>query len=120
MAIRFRKRINLGPVKINFGKTGFTSVTIGGRWLSLSIGRGGTFVNGSLVGSGFGFRKRLDKPAKHKPIDNSELISPLEKATKAVKHDTRTSVNVPPLKSSMRDEDNAFTYPPAGHERNDV
>ncbi|HCG7330528.1 TPA: DUF4236 domain-containing protein [Vibrio parahaemolyticus] len=90
MAIRFRKRINLGLVKLNFGKTGFTSVTIGGRWLSLSIGRRGTYLNGSLVGSGFSFRKRLIKPASQK-----QDVKPM-----------------PPL-----NDDKTWKYPPAGNEQ---
>ncbi|UTZ44561.1 DUF4236 domain-containing protein [Vibrio campbellii] len=90
MAIRFRKRINLGLVKLNFGKTGFTSLTIGGRWLSLSIGRRGTYLNGSLVGSGFSFRKRLTKLASQKQ-------------------------DVKPM-SSLND-DKSWKYPPAGNER---
>ena len=90
MAIRFRKRINLGLLKINFGKTGFTSVTIGGRWLSLSIGRRGVFINASLIGSGFSFRKRLRKPASQ-----NRGLNPMPPAN----------------------DDKAWKYPPAGSER---
>ncbi|MFW0965128.1 DUF4236 domain-containing protein, partial [Vibrio parahaemolyticus] len=42
--ITFRKSFRiLGLIRVNFGKTGFTSVSIGGRWLTLNIGRRGVY-----------------------------------------------------------------------------
>lgn len=62
MSLRFQKRIRVLPfVWLNFGKTGFTSITIGGRFVSLNVGKRGVYLNGSLVGTGLRYRKRIDK-----------------------------------------------------------
>ncbi|QFT40071.1 MULTISPECIES: DUF4236 domain-containing protein [unclassified Vibrio] len=64
MEVRFKKTVRLLPfVRLNFGKTGFNSVSIGGRLIRLNIGRGGVYLSGSLTGTGLSFRKRLNKPA---------------------------------------------------------
>ncbi|TOP83771.1 DUF4236 domain-containing protein [Vibrio parahaemolyticus] len=63
--VRFQKRIKIFPgVHLNFGKRGFMSVTLGTRWVSVNIGRGGWYLNGSLVGTGLRVRKRLDRQNK--------------------------------------------------------
>ncbi|ENA1150467.1 DUF4236 domain-containing protein [Vibrio alginolyticus] len=56
--ITYRKSFRLlGLVRINFGKSGFTSVSIGGRWLTLNIGRRGAYIQGSLSGTGLGAKR---------------------------------------------------------------
>ena len=70
MKITFKKSFTiLGLIKVNVGKQGFTSVSIGGRWVRLNVGRRGVYLSGSLVGTGLGFRKRLDKK-KPKEAEN--------------------------------------------------
>lgn len=71
MQVRFHRRVRLVPgLYINFGKTGFTSITIGGPWLSLNVGRTGVYLNSSLVGTGLRFRKRLDKATSTNKTDD--------------------------------------------------
>ncbi|EHA1100131.1 DUF4236 domain-containing protein [Vibrio alginolyticus] len=56
--ITYRKSFRLlGLVRINFGKPGFTSVSIGRRWLTLNIGRRGAYIQGSLSGTGLGEKR---------------------------------------------------------------
>ncbi|MEH0772033.1 DUF4236 domain-containing protein [Vibrio alginolyticus] len=47
----------LSLLRVNFGKPGFTSVSIGGRWLTLNIGRRGAYIQGSLSGTGLGVKR---------------------------------------------------------------
>ncbi|QKS98591.1 DUF4236 domain-containing protein (plasmid) [Vibrio alginolyticus] len=56
--ITYRKSFRLlGLVRVNFGKPCFTSVSIGGRWLTLNIGRRGAYIQGSLSGTGLGAKR---------------------------------------------------------------
>ncbi|MEH0785143.1 DUF4236 domain-containing protein [Vibrio alginolyticus] len=56
--ITYRKSFRLlGLVRINFGKPSFTSVSIGGSWLTLNIGRRGAYIQGSLSGTGLGAKR---------------------------------------------------------------
>ncbi|XDZ50231.1 DUF4236 domain-containing protein [Neisseriaceae bacterium CLB008] len=60
MGFRFRKSIKLGKgLKLNLGKKGFTSVTIGGRGASVNIGKRGTHLNAGIPGTGLSYRTKL-------------------------------------------------------------
>ncbi|XDZ50200.1 DUF4236 domain-containing protein [Neisseriaceae bacterium CLB008] len=60
MGFRFRKSIKLGKgLKLNLGKKGFTSVTIGGRGASVNIGKRGTHLNTGIPGTGLSYRTKL-------------------------------------------------------------
>ncbi|HBB9966243.1 DUF4236 domain-containing protein [Vibrio parahaemolyticus] len=61
----------LGLIRVNFGKTGFTSVSIGGRWLTLNIGRRGVYIQGSLSCIGLGAKRWIWKPARQKEAQKS-------------------------------------------------
>ncbi|MCG7545396.1 MULTISPECIES: DUF4236 domain-containing protein [Pseudoalteromonas] len=66
MSIRFQKRVKVLPfLWLNFSKTNF-SVTIGGKFLKLNIGRKGIWFTGSLAGSGISYRKKLNKKQTQK------------------------------------------------------
>jgi len=59
MGWRFRKTIKLAPgLKINVGKTGITSATIGKRGASINIGKKGTYANLGIPGTGLSYRKK--------------------------------------------------------------
>lgn len=50
---RFRKSFTIIPgIRINFGKTGYTSTTIGGRGLTMNLGRKGNRMTLGLPGTG--------------------------------------------------------------------
>lgn len=71
--ITFRKSFRiLGLIRFNFGKTGFTSVSIGGRWLTLNIGRRGVYIQGSLSGTGLGAKRWIWKPTRQKEVHSHE------------------------------------------------
>lgn len=60
MGWRFRKTIKLAPgLKINVGKTGITSATIGKRGASINIGKRGTYANLGIPGTGLSYRKKI-------------------------------------------------------------
>ena len=63
MGWRFRKSIKILPgIKINIGKDGFSSVSVGTRGAHLTMGKNGTTVSAGIPGTGFSYVKRLDKP----------------------------------------------------------
>jgi Protein of unknown function (DUF4236) len=57
--MRFRRSVKLAPgVKMNFSNSG-VSWTLGPRGANVNIGKRGTFLNGSIPGTGFSDRSRL-------------------------------------------------------------
>lgn len=63
MGWRFRKSIKILPgIKINIGKDGFSSVSVGTRGAHLTMGKNGTTVSAGIPGTGLSYVKRLDKP----------------------------------------------------------
>lgn len=61
MTIKFHKRRKILPfLWINFSKTG-ASLSLGGKGLSINIGKKGIFFTGSLAGTGLSIRKALHK-----------------------------------------------------------
>jgi hypothetical protein len=61
MGWRYRRTIKLAPwLKINVGKTGITSATIGKRGASINIGRKGTYVNLGIPKTGLTYRKKIN------------------------------------------------------------
>lgn len=65
MPLRFRRQIKIAEgVKLNLSKTG-ASLTLGGKNLSLNIGRGGPLLTVDLPG-GFSYRKRLAESGEKK------------------------------------------------------
>ncbi|HBC3820664.1 TPA: DUF4236 domain-containing protein [Vibrio parahaemolyticus] len=67
--IAFRKSFRiLSLIRVNFGKNGCTSVSIGGRWLTLNIGRRGVYISGT----GLGAKRWIWKPARQKEAHSHE------------------------------------------------
>lgn len=63
MGFRFRKSIKIAKgVKINIGKKGISSVSVGGKGASLNIGKKGVYGNVSAPATGLSYRGRLDAP----------------------------------------------------------
>ena len=57
MGWRFRKSFKILPgIRLNFGKRGFTSATIGKKWTSLNIGKRGVTNNFNVPGTGLSYR----------------------------------------------------------------
>ncbi|CAH0542987.1 DUF4236 domain-containing protein [Vibrio marisflavi] len=71
--ISFRKRVRIVKgVYLNFGKTGLNSISMGPRGITLSIGRQGVYISGSLVGTGLSAKKWLYKAKKTKALTTKE------------------------------------------------
>ena len=63
MGWRFRKSIKILPgIKVNIGKDGFSSVSVGTRGAHITMGKNGTTLSAGIPGTGFSYVKRLDKP----------------------------------------------------------
>jgi TM2 domain-containing membrane protein YozV len=60
MALRFRKSISIIPgVRLNVGKTGISSLSVGKRGASVSVGRRGTYSNVGIPGTGISARTKV-------------------------------------------------------------
>jgi Protein of unknown function (DUF4236) len=55
MGFRFHRSLRLGPVRLNFGKTGATSISVGGRGAHMTFGRTGTRTTLGLPGTGLSY-----------------------------------------------------------------
>ncbi len=63
MGFRFRKSISIVPgVRLNIGKKGISSLSVGKRGASVNFGKNGTHANVGIPGSGLSYRTRLDGP----------------------------------------------------------
>ncbi len=74
MGVRFRKSFKIIPgVRVNVGKKGLSSINIGPRGASVSIGKQGTYSNFSVGGgTGLSFRQKI---SDNKKIINQEKRS---------------------------------------------
>jgi hypothetical protein len=62
MGFRFRRSIKIIPgLKINFGKTGFSSVSVGGQGLTKNFSKKGTRTTVGLPGTGLSYSSYLPK-----------------------------------------------------------
>lgn len=67
MGWRFRKSFKILPgVRINIGKKGLTSTTIGKRGLTTSVGKKGIFQNIGIPGTGLSYRGKI--PEVSRPV----------------------------------------------------
>ncbi|HHR5847852.1 TPA: DUF4236 domain-containing protein [Providencia alcalifaciens] len=72
MALRFRKTIKIAGVKVNIGKNGVSSISVGKKGASLNIGKNGIYSNLGLPGTGLSYRTKLADPSK-KQSSNHQL-----------------------------------------------
>lgn len=76
MGLNFRKSIKIMPgVKVNIGKKGVSSVSVGGRGARVNIGKKGTRTTVGLPGSGLSYssyssRKSKNPQQETKPIQS--------------------------------------------------
>ncbi|MDU3739799.1 MAG: DUF4236 domain-containing protein [Bifidobacterium breve] len=83
MGFRIRKSISLGKgLRLNLGKSGVTSVTMGNRGAPhVTVGKGGTrFGTPIIPGTGISYETRLDKPSKKARRKNTTMGSQKEPA----------------------------------------
>jgi len=74
MGWNFRKSIKILPgVRLNFGKKGFTSATIGGKYAKTNVSKRGTYNTYSLPGTGVSYRTKLSGDQWSRP--NTEYSS---------------------------------------------
>lgn len=64
MGWRFRKSIKIAPgIKINIGKKGISSLSVGPRGAHINVGKNGTNLSTGIPGTGLYNVTRLDKPS---------------------------------------------------------
>lgn len=79
MGFRFRRSLRIMPgVKVNIGKSGFTSVSVGGRGLTTNFGKKGTKTTVSIPGTGLSYttspNKNTAAPASNKVQGNKGRV----------------------------------------------
>ena len=70
MGWRFRRSLRIVPgIRLNMGKAGFTSISLGGRGATLNLGKRGTTTTVSLPGTGVSYRhQHKNLPLVRPPI----------------------------------------------------
>ena len=75
MGWRFRKSLKILPgVRLNFGKGGLTSTTLGGRWLKTNVGGRGVKHTVSLPGTGVSYQTDTGQSRPASPSDSRSLL----------------------------------------------
>jgi len=73
MAFRFRKSFKIAPgIRVNVGKNGVSSIGVGPRGASVSIGKQGIYSNVGIAGTGLSFRSRMDNGGDRKRLEREE------------------------------------------------
>lgn len=68
MGWRFRRSFRIAPgLRLNMGKSGFTSISVGGRGATLNVGKRGTTSTFSLPGTGLSYQHRHKTPSSAQP-----------------------------------------------------
>lgn len=68
MGWRFRKSVKILPgVRLNFGKGGFTSTTLGGRWLKTNVSGRGVKHTVSVPGTGVSYQTDAGRDGADNP-----------------------------------------------------
>ena len=84
MGFRFRKSFKIAPgIRVNLGKSGITSVSVGKRGASLNIGKKGVYANIGLKGTGLSYRTKLTKQTNK--MARASKINQLEKLDRMYK-----------------------------------
>jgi hypothetical protein len=64
MGWRFRRSLRIAPgVRLNMGKSGLTSLSVGGRGATLNLGKRGVTSTVSLPGTGLSYQHRYKSPS---------------------------------------------------------
>lgn len=126
MGFRFRKSIKIAPgVRLNIGKKGISSVSVGGRGARINIGKRGTTASTGLPGTGLSYTQKLSGPAKSRsaksrsvkadtahaappPVPPSSLSSSDLHSPDAL---SSTATSRPPTTPTPRATDTQGTYP---------
>ena len=82
MGFRFRKSFKIAPgFRVNIGKRGISSFTIGKRGANLNISKKGVYSNIGIKGTGLSYRAKLasSQPQKSRKMGRASKINQLEK-----------------------------------------
>ena len=82
MGFRFRKSFKIAPgFRVNIGKRGISSFTIGKRGANLNISKKGVYSNIGIKGTGLSYRAKLAliQPQKNREMGRASKINQLEK-----------------------------------------
>ncbi|WP_413775368.1 DUF4236 domain-containing protein [Psychrobacter sp. YP14] len=105
MGFRFRKSIKIAPgVRLNIGKKGISSVSVGGRGARINIGKRGTTASTGLPGTGLSYTQKLSGPAKSRSAKSRSVKSRSAKSRSA-KADTAHPAPPPVPPSSLYSPD---------------
>ena len=75
MGWRFRKSVKILPgIRLNFGKKGITSVTVGGKFAKTNISNQGTYNTYSIPGTGLSYRTKISGGQANYPSSTSAHV----------------------------------------------
>lgn len=121
MGFRFRKSIKIAPgVRLNIGKKGISSVSVGGRGARINIGKRGTTASTGLPGTGLSYTQKLSGPAKSRSVksrsakaDTAHPAPPPVPPSSLSSPDAlpSTATSRPPTPRAPRATDTQSTYP---------
>jgi hypothetical protein len=79
MGWRFRRSFRIAPgIRLNMGKSGFTSLSVGGRGATLNLGKRGVTSTVSLPGTGLSYQHRYNNPP---PVQQTQPLLPATPAS---------------------------------------
>ena len=85
MGFHFRKSISIAPgIRLNIGKNGISSLSLGKRGMGISIGKNGTYGNIGLPGTGLSYRTRIgggtsgNNDQQSSEVDSQQLTEAVE------------------------------------------
>lgn len=92
MALRFRKSFKIAPgVRINIGKNGLSSIGLGPRGASISVGSQGIHSNVGIPGTGISFRNKISGNERATNREEQRLIKLQEQLEKAERREKALS-----------------------------
>jgi hypothetical protein len=108
MAFRFRKSFKIAPgVRVNLGKSGFSSISVGPRGASMSFGKSGIYSNVGIPGTGISFRNKVGRTSSKR---EEKRIQRLEEEKRRVESLSSISLNLDEENGSLTIL-NAFNEP---------
>jgi hypothetical protein len=86
MGWRYRRSFRIAPgVRLNMGKSGFTSLSVGGRGATLNLGKRGVTSTVSLPGTGLSYQHRFKSPPPAQQTQSLLLATPASSRTISIR-----------------------------------
>ena len=95
MALRFRRSFKIAPgVRVNIGKNGLSSISVGTRGASMSFGKSGTYSNVGIPGTGLSFRNKVGGSSKREEQRLQRLLEKAEEEKQRMEALSKVTLNL--------------------------